>query len=54
MYLIYSFLLVFWGILLIPVFLYKAWRHHKYLPGLPQRFGHLPEDLRFYAKSKLE
>jgi 3-deoxy-D-manno-octulosonic-acid transferase len=46
MYLLYSFLLVFWGILLIPVFLYKAWRRHKYLPGLSQRLGRLPETLR--------
>jgi 3-deoxy-D-manno-octulosonic-acid transferase len=46
MYLLYSILMVSWGILLIPIFLYKAWRHHKYLPGLRQRLGRLPENLR--------
>ena len=33
MYLLYSILMVSWGILLIPVFLYKAWRRQKFLPG---------------------
>lgn len=47
MYLLYSVFLVTWGILLIPVFLYRAWRHHKYLPGLSQRLGRLPASLRF-------
>jgi 3-deoxy-D-manno-octulosonic-acid transferase len=47
MYLLYSVFLVTWGILLIPIFLYRAWRHHKYLPGLSQRLGHLPESLKF-------
>jgi 3-deoxy-D-manno-octulosonic-acid transferase len=46
MYLLYSLLLVFWGLLLLPVFLYKAWRRNKSLPGLAQRFGRLPESLR--------
>jgi 3-deoxy-D-manno-octulosonic-acid transferase len=46
MYLLYSFLLIFWGLLLLPFFLYKAWRYHKYLPGMGQRFGHLPDSLR--------
>jgi len=46
MYLLYSILLVFWGLLLLPVFLYKAWRRNKSLPGLGQRFGRLPESLR--------
>ena len=45
MYLLYSILMVSWGILLIPIFLYNAWRHHKYLPGLAQRLGRLPESL---------
>ncbi len=45
MYLPYSILLVFWGILLLPVFLYRAWRHHKRLPGFSQRFGQIPETL---------
>jgi 3-deoxy-D-manno-octulosonic-acid transferase len=47
MYLLYSILLVFWGVLLLPIFLYKAWRHHKYPPGMSQRFGRLPDTLRF-------
>src|SRR5512135_208293 len=46
MYLLYGILLVAWGVLLIPVFLYKAWRYHKYLPGLAQRLGRLPDSLR--------
>jgi 3-deoxy-D-manno-octulosonic-acid transferase len=46
MYLFYSLLLAIWGILLLPIFLYKAWRYHKYLPGMGQRFGHLPDALR--------
>lgn len=46
MYLLYSLLLVFWGLLLLPVFLYKAWRRNKSLPGLAQRFGRLPQSLR--------
>jgi len=53
MYLLYSFLLVAWGILLIPVFLYRAWRYHKYLPGLSQRLGRLPETLRFDGRSTI-
>ena len=46
MYYLYSLLLVTWGILLIPVVLYRAWRYGKYLPGLPERFGRLPASLR--------
>jgi 3-deoxy-D-manno-octulosonic-acid transferase len=46
MYLLYSLLLVVWGLLLLPIFLYKAWRYHKYLPGMGQRFGHLPDVLK--------
>ena len=46
MYLLYSVLLVIWGFLLLPVYLYKAWRRGKSLPGLSQRFGSLPESLR--------
>ena len=42
MYLLYSILLVVWGILLIPAFLYKAWRRGTCLPGLSQRMGRLP------------
>ncbi len=50
MYLLYSILMVAWGILLIPVFFYKAWRYQKYLPGLRQRLGRLPESLRFNGR----
>jgi 3-deoxy-D-manno-octulosonic-acid transferase len=46
MYLLYSMFLVTWGILLIPGLLYRAWRHRKYLPGLSQRLGRLPESLK--------
>ena len=46
MYLIYSILMVAWGVILLPVFLYKAWRYQKYLPGLKQRLGYLPVSLR--------
>ncbi len=47
MYLLYSIFLVTWGILLLPIFLYRAWRHRKYLPGLSQRLGRLPDSLKF-------
>jgi 3-deoxy-D-manno-octulosonic-acid transferase len=53
MYLLYSILLVTWGLLLIPVFLYKAWRYHKYLPGLAQRLGHMPDHLRFDGRDTI-
>lgn len=46
MYLLYSLMLIFWGLLLLPLFFYKALRHHKYLPGMGQRFGHLPDALK--------
>jgi len=46
MYFFYSIFMVAWGILLIPVFFYKAWRYQKYLPGLRQRLGRLPDSLR--------
>jgi 3-deoxy-D-manno-octulosonic-acid transferase len=46
MYFLYSVLMVGWGIILIPVFFYKAWRYQKYLPGLRQRLGKLPDSLR--------
>lgn len=47
MYLLYSFILVFWGILLLPIFLFKTWRRHRGFPGISQRMGHLPETVRF-------
>jgi 3-deoxy-D-manno-octulosonic-acid transferase len=50
MYLLYSILLVIWGFLLLPFFLYKAWRRGKSLPGLSQRFGRLPESLKSNGK----
>jgi 3-deoxy-D-manno-octulosonic-acid transferase len=46
MYLLYSVLLVFWGVLLLPAFLFRAWRLKKSLPGMSQRLGRLPESLR--------
>jgi len=53
MYLLYSMLLVVWGILLIPAALYKAWRRHKFLPGLSQRMGRLPDSLKFDGRPVL-
>jgi 3-deoxy-D-manno-octulosonic-acid transferase len=53
MYLLYSMMLVVWGFLLIPVFLYKAWRHRKNIPGTAQRFGRLPENLRFDGRKTI-
>ena len=47
MYLLYSILLVFWGLILLPAFLIKAWRRKKSLPGLSQRLGWLPDSVRF-------
>lgn len=47
MYFLYSIFLVAWGILLIPIFCYRAWRYQKYLSGLPQRLGNLPKSLHF-------
>jgi len=47
MYLLYSFLLAFWSILLLPLFRYKAWRRGTDFPGISQRLGRLPENLRF-------
>ncbi len=46
MYFLYSLLLAAWGVLLIPAFLYKAWRRNQRLPGLGQRLGRLPEALK--------
>jgi 3-deoxy-D-manno-octulosonic-acid transferase len=53
MYLVYSIVLVFWGILLLPIFLYKAWRHHKRLPGLSQRMGRLAGTLKFNGRATI-
>ncbi len=46
MYSLYSFLFSAWVILLTPYFLYRAWRHQKYLPALKQRLGYLPDSLK--------
>ena len=46
MYSLYSLLFGSWVILLTPYFLYRAWRHQKYLPALKQRLGHLPDSLQ--------
>jgi 3-deoxy-D-manno-octulosonic-acid transferase len=53
MYLAYSLLLVIGGILLIPPFLYKAWRYHKSFPGMAQRLGRLPDTLRFDGRATI-
>jgi 3-deoxy-D-manno-octulosonic-acid transferase len=53
MYLLYSILLVIWGLLLIPVFLYRALKHHKYIPGISQRLGRLPESTRFDGRKTI-
>jgi 3-deoxy-D-manno-octulosonic-acid transferase len=39
-------LLGVWIALMMPVFLYRALRYGKYLQGLSQRFGRLPDSLR--------
>ena len=46
MYLLYSLLFGSWVVLLTPYFLYRAWKHQKYLPALKQRLGFLPDSLK--------
>jgi len=46
MYPLYSFLFGSWVFLMTPYFLYRAWKHQKYLPALRQRLGHLPDTLK--------
>ncbi len=46
MYPLYSFLFGSWVFLMTPYFLYRAWKHQKYLPALRQRRGHLPDTLK--------
>lgn len=46
MYFLYSLLFGSWIVLLTPYFLYRAWKHQKYLPALKQRLGHLPTSLK--------
>ena len=46
MYFLYSLLFGSWVFFLTPYFLYRAWKHQKYLPALRQRLGHLPDTLK--------
>ncbi len=46
MYVLYSVLFGAWVLGMAPYFLYKAWRHQKYLPELRQRWGTLPHSLK--------
>ncbi len=46
MYFLYSLLFGSWIVLLTPYFLYRAWKHQKYLPALKQRLGYLPDSLK--------
>lgn len=45
MYFLYSLLLVVWGVLLLPFFLYRSWRRGRRLEGLAERFGRLPASI---------
>ncbi len=47
MYSLYSFFFSAWIAFMAPFFLFKAWRHQKYLPALRQRLGRLPASLKF-------
>jgi 3-deoxy-D-manno-octulosonic-acid transferase len=46
MYSLYSLLLIVWIVCMLPVFLYRTLRYGKYLQGLAQRLGWIPEGLR--------
>ncbi len=46
MYFVYSVIFSAWVIVMMPYFLYRAWRHKKYLPSLNQRLGRLPQTLK--------
>ena len=46
MYFLYSLLFSSWIAFMAPYFLYRAWKHQKYLPALRQRLGHLPDTLK--------
>jgi len=46
MYFLYSLLFSSWILVMAPYFLYRAWKHQKYLPALRQRLGFLPETLK--------
>ena len=45
MYFLYTLCFGAWVFVMAPYFLYRAWRHQKYLPELRQRLGHLPASL---------
>lgn len=47
MYFLYSFMLAFWSVLLLPLFRFRAWRRGTDFPGIGQKLGRLPESLRF-------
>ena len=46
MYFLYSLLFGSWVLFMAPYFLYRAWKHQKYLPALRQRLGNLPDSLK--------
>ena len=46
MYFLYSLLFGSWIFVMAPYFLYRAWKHQKYLPALRQRLGFLPDTLK--------
>ncbi|MGI4790138.1 MAG: 3-deoxy-D-manno-octulosonic acid transferase [Janthinobacterium lividum] len=46
MYFLYSLLFSSWVFIMAPYFLYRAWKHQKYLPALKQRLGALPDTLK--------
>ncbi len=47
MYFIYSLFFCAWMALMMPVFLYKALLHGKYIRAVSRRLGNLPESLRY-------
>ena len=53
MYLLYGFMLAAWSILLLPLFMFKAWRRQTGFPGISQRLGRLPEALRFDGRKTI-
>ena len=53
MYLLYSLLLLVWGIVLIPAFVCKARRRKKSLPGFAQRIGRLPDRVRHDGRATI-
>jgi 3-deoxy-D-manno-octulosonic-acid transferase len=53
MYILYSILMVAWGLILFPSLLIKWWRNRKASQGIRQRFGRLPESLRAAGRPTL-